>query len=59
MNPNDSMLRNNLAFALASDNRIDDAIEVLRTTDYEKATGVSGITLAATHGLVSFRNGRP
>ncbi len=53
------MLRNNLAFALASNNRTDDAIKVLRTTDYEKATGMSGITLAATHGLVLFRMGAP
>lgn len=59
LNPNDSLLMNNLAFALASDNRADDAIEVLRTTDYEKETGISGITLAATHGLVSFRKGAP
>jgi tetratricopeptide (TPR) repeat protein len=59
LNPNDSMLINNLAFALASDNRTDEAIEVLRTTNYEKATGMSGITLAATHGLVSFRKGAP
>jgi tetratricopeptide (TPR) repeat protein len=59
LNPNDLMLRNNLAFALASDNRTDDAIKVLRTTDYEKATGMLGITLAATHGLVSFRMGAP
>jgi Tfp pilus assembly protein PilF len=51
------MLINNLAFALASDNRIEDALQVLRSTDHETVTGVSGITLAATFGLVSFRMG--
>jgi uncharacterized protein HemY len=59
LNRDDSMLMNNLAFALASDNRTDDAIEVLRATDYERASGMSGITLAATHGLVAFRTNAP
>ena len=53
------MLMNNLAFALASENRTADAIEVLRATDYERASGMAGITLAATHGLVAFRTNDP
>ena len=59
LNRDDSMLMNNLAFALASDNRTADAIEVLRATDYERASGMAGITLAATHGLVAFRTNAP
>jgi len=59
LNHHDSMLMDNLAFALASDNRTTDAIEVLRATDYERASGMAGITLAATHGLVAFRTNNP
>jgi tetratricopeptide (TPR) repeat protein len=59
VNPDDSILINNLAFALASDNRVDEAAEILRGTDYTKVTGTSAVTLAATHGLVCFRTGFP
>jgi tetratricopeptide (TPR) repeat protein len=55
LNPGDSMLLNNLAFALASNNQVSDAIEVLRKADYAKEGGASGVTLPATHGLVCFR----
>jgi tetratricopeptide (TPR) repeat protein len=57
VNPNDPLLINNLAFALAGENRITEAQEVLRGTDYTNTTGTSAITLAATHGLVLFRTG--
>jgi hypothetical protein len=59
VNAHDPMLVNNLAFALASDNQVEKAVETLRGTDYNRATGVSAITLAATHGLVLFRTGFP
>ena len=56
VNPRDYTLINNLAFALASDNRIEEAAEVLRGTDYTQATGTAAITLAATQGLLLFRS---
>jgi tetratricopeptide (TPR) repeat protein len=59
VNQNDPMLRNNLAFALASANRLTEAEDVLRGTDYNSVSGVTAITLAATHGLVLFRKGFP
>lgn len=57
VNPHDESLLNNLAFALASANRIPEALAVLDQTDYRTVTGLSAITLAATHGLVLFRMG--
>jgi tetratricopeptide (TPR) repeat protein len=60
VNPRDPMLINNLAFALASDGRINEAVEVLRNADDTKVPGTSAaITLTATHGLVFFRSGFP
>jgi len=57
VNPTDPMLVNNLAFALASNNQVNEAMEVLRGTDPDSASGTTAITLAATHGLVFFRTG--
>ncbi|MGH9504878.1 MAG: hypothetical protein ACRD20_18660 [Terriglobales bacterium] len=59
VNAHDPMLINNLAFALASDNQVAQAVETLRSTDHTSATGLSAVTLAATHGLVLFRTGFP
>jgi tetratricopeptide (TPR) repeat protein len=58
-NPNDSQLVNNLAFALASNDQLDEAIEALKSVNYEEVSGAPGVTLAATHGLVMFRTGVP
>jgi tetratricopeptide (TPR) repeat protein len=57
VNPGDSMLLNNLAFSLASDDKVPEAIQILRVADYRDAGGASGVTLAATHGLVCYRVG--
>ena len=59
VNTRDSTLINNLAFALASDNQVEKAVETLSGTDYTNATGISSVTLSATHGLVLFRAGFP
>jgi tetratricopeptide (TPR) repeat protein len=59
LNPNDSRLINNLAFALGSANRLDEAAKVLKGIDVEKAPAISAITLAATFGLLCFRTGFP
>ena len=58
-NPNEPQLVNNLAFALASNNQLHEAISALRGIDYESVTGPPGVTLLATHGLVLFRTGNP
>ena len=59
LNPGDEILMNNLAFALASANRIEEAELVLRGADYKTASSTSAVTLAATHGLLLFRRGYP
>jgi tetratricopeptide (TPR) repeat protein len=59
LNPGDFTLINNLAFALASDNKVNEAAEVLNGTDYTQASGTGAITLAATQGLLLFRMGFP
>lgn len=59
VNQNDPVLLNNLAFALASANRLPEAKEVLRGTDYNAVSGTTAVILAATHGLVLFRSGFP
>jgi tetratricopeptide (TPR) repeat protein len=58
-NPNEPQLVNNLAFALASNNQLVEAVEALRGADYVNVTGGPGVTLVATHGLVLFRTGNP
>jgi hypothetical protein len=59
VNQNDPVLLNNLAFALASAKRLQEADEVLRGTDYNAVSGTAAIILAATHGLLLFRSGSP
>jgi tetratricopeptide (TPR) repeat protein len=56
-NPDDPSLINNLAFALGSANRLDEAASVLRRIDLSETSDTSAITLAATHGLLLFRGG--
>jgi tetratricopeptide (TPR) repeat protein len=58
-NPDDPELINNLAFALGSANRLDEADSVLKRIDISNCEGLSAITLAATAGLLMFRVGRP
>lgn len=57
-NPENITLRNNLAFALASNNRPDLAIGELKKIDRTKLTIRDTIVLTATEGLINFRNGR-
>jgi hypothetical protein len=59
VNQNDPILLNNLAFALASANRLPEAQGVLHGTDYNAVGGTTAIILAATHGLFLFRSGSP
>lgn len=59
LNPDDPALINNLAFALASANKIDEAESVLKRTDLTHVSDASAITLAATSGLLLFRTGFP
>ena len=56
-NPDDPALINNLAFALGSANRLDEADSVLRRIDITNCDGIAAITLAATAGLLMFRAG--
>jgi tetratricopeptide (TPR) repeat protein len=58
-NPDDPALINNLAFALGSANRLDEADSVLRRIDITNCDGIEAITLAATAGLLMFRAGLP
>jgi len=58
-NPDDPALINNLAFALGSANRLDEADSLLRRIDITNCEGPSAITLAATAGLLMFRAGLP
>jgi tetratricopeptide (TPR) repeat protein len=58
-NHKDLTLINNLAFALASANKWQEAHERLKGIDIETISGVEAITLAATKGLVLFRAGFP
>jgi tetratricopeptide (TPR) repeat protein len=59
VNPDDPMLINNLAFALASANKLDEAASILKRIDLAQTSDASAITLAATHGLLLFRAGFP
>jgi tetratricopeptide (TPR) repeat protein len=58
-NPDDPTLINNLAFALGSANRLDEAENALRQIDIAEMKGLPAITLAATAGLLLFRSGSP
>ena len=55
--PDDLMLRNNLAFSLASMNRTDEALEVLAKTDESESSDLEKDTLLATKALIEFRRG--
>ena len=59
LNPDDPGVINNLAFALASANKLEEAERVLKAIDIRKASELSAITLAATFGLLDFRRGFP
>jgi tetratricopeptide (TPR) repeat protein len=56
-NPGDPSLINNLAFALASTARVDQAEEQLANIDRRQIRPVSSVTLLATSGLICFRKG--
>jgi tetratricopeptide (TPR) repeat protein len=55
INPNDPDLINNLAFAIASDDRPEEAAPYLKKINLATMSGTSLVTLLATHGLVLFR----
>jgi tetratricopeptide (TPR) repeat protein len=57
--PDDPMLINNLAFALASANRLEEAEEIVKKINLDEVSGAKAITLAATTGLLLFRTGFP
>jgi hypothetical protein len=54
-NPGNPALINNLAFTLASDDKIPEAQKYLAQIDYETIEGLPRVTLIATHGLVQMR----
>jgi len=58
-NPDDPLLINNLAFALGSANRLEEAKNVLRKIDVTHINSgeLSAVALAATAGLLLFRQG--
>lgn len=58
-NPENVMLRNNLAFALASDNKPDLAESEIQRIDRTSLTTQERIVLTATEGLIRFRSGFP
>jgi tetratricopeptide (TPR) repeat protein len=58
-NPDDPELINNLAFALASTNRLEEAENLLNRIDLTDTSKLSSITLPATTGLLLFRSGFP
>ena len=57
-NPTDPILLNNLAFAYANLDQLNDAQAALDKVDKRKATGYDLICLTATQGLVYYRQGR-
>lgn len=57
-NPEDQIVRNNLAFALASAGQLTEAEEESRLRDTSKDTPVSTMAWTATTGLIAFRKGR-
>jgi tetratricopeptide (TPR) repeat protein len=59
LNPNDPGLINNMAFALASANRLHEAEKLLNRIDRSQISDTQAITIAATRGLLLFRNGYP
>jgi|SRR5215469_4819258 len=56
-NPRDRGLINNLAFALVSQDRVEEAAKILATIDPYAADDGARVTLLATTGLVAFRRG--
>lgn len=58
-NPGDQLLRNNLAFALASADRLEEAKEEFAKTSKVDADASTSATLKATEGLINYREGRP
>jgi tetratricopeptide (TPR) repeat protein len=57
-NPDDHMLRNNLAFALANQALVADAYEHFRVIPWTHVTGRERAVLVATEGLLLFRSGQ-
>lgn len=54
-NPADRLLNNNLAFALISQNKIEEAEKLLGSVDFQITSDTNAITLCATMGLLLFR----
>jgi len=57
-NPDDQLLRNNLVFALASSDRLKEAIEEAKLMRTEAVSGTDAIAWTATQGLLAFRGGK-
>jgi tetratricopeptide (TPR) repeat protein len=57
--PNDKMLLNNLAFALASSDRVEEAAEVISRIKMSELTEDGRTASIATAGLILFRSGEP
>ncbi len=59
VNPNEQTLRNNLAFALASDGKIEAAYDALRRLPAQSVSADVLPAYTATWGLIAFRAGLP
>ena len=57
-NPDDATLVNNLTFAFASANRLEEAEATFKKMSLDDSKDMSAITLAATAGLLLFREGQ-
>lgn len=58
-NPDDVVLRNNLAFALAERGDTGRAAKILQRIDFQSLGNSQQLVMSATQGLVEFRSGRP
>ncbi len=58
-NPKNATLRNNLAFALASNDQVSLAEAELERIDRTSLTAQNRIVIKATEGLIEFRRGNP
>jgi tetratricopeptide (TPR) repeat protein len=58
-NPEDLILLNNLAFALAQNGQFEKAEDVIKTIDLPNVDASNRVVLLATQGLIAFRASRP
>lgn len=57
-NPNDLTLINNLAYALANQNKLIEALKTINNVSQSFTTSTEGIAIAATKGLINIRMGQ-